>query len=139
MIEKINTILKFYKKIFIIEDSAQSHFAFSCFNCKNNTKKVCCKKERNDHYADISCYSFYPAKNIGAFGDYPHPEVKKADIFTINTCIQMGIRPRIEINAWEDAKPYMDMGVIDFSIGNDLVTVYNYCQEQGEKLAKLLR
>ena len=56
-------------KIFIVEDSAQSHFAFSCFNCPNKDKKKCCQKERNDRYADISCFSFYPAKNIGAFGD----------------------------------------------------------------------
>ena len=76
--------------------------------------------------------------NIGAFGNYPHPDVKKAETYTIETCIKKGIRPRIEITKWEDAKPYMDMGGIDFSIGNDLVTVYNYCQEQGEKLAKLL-
>ena len=57
------------KKISIVEDSAQSHFAFSCYNCKNNSVKVCCKKEMNDRYADISCYSFYPAKNLGAYGD----------------------------------------------------------------------
>ena len=56
-------------KIFIVEDSAQSHFAFSCFNCPNKDKKKCCLKERNDRYADMSCFSFYPAKNIGAFGD----------------------------------------------------------------------
>ena len=60
---------KIGSKIFIIEDSAQSHFAFSCFNCKSKTKKICCKKEKNDQYADISCYSFYPAKNLGAYGD----------------------------------------------------------------------
>ena len=56
-------------KIFIVEDSAQSHFAFSCFNCPNKDKKKCCQKERNDRYANVSCFSFYPAKNIGAFGD----------------------------------------------------------------------
>jgi len=60
---------KIGSKIFIVEDSAQSHFAFSCFNCPNKDKKKCCQKERNDRYADMSCFSFYPAKNIGAFGD----------------------------------------------------------------------
>ena len=57
------------RKIFIIEDSAQSHFAYSCFNCDNKKLNNCCKKEKNDLFADISCYSFYPAKNLGAYGD----------------------------------------------------------------------
>ena len=69
------------KKIFIIEDSAQSHFAFSCFNCKNKMKMTCCKKEKNDQYADISCFSFYPAKNLGAFGDAGLVATKSKQIY----------------------------------------------------------
>ena len=57
------------KKIFIIEDSAQSHFAFSCYNCGKGYNETCCKKELNHSYADLSCYSFYPSKNLGAYGD----------------------------------------------------------------------
>ena len=57
------------KKIFIIEDSAQSHFAYSCHYCSNVMNNKCCKKSRNENFADISCYSFYPSKNLGAYGD----------------------------------------------------------------------
>ena len=71
-------------------------------------------------------------------GQWEHPEVKKANEYIIKTAIKMGVRPRIEIFDFEDAKPYMDMGVKDFCIGWDVYTVYRYCQEQGEGLAKLL-
>ena len=72
---------KIKKNIFIIEDSAQSHFSYSCFNCKRSINSYCCKKEKNDKFADISCYSFYPAKNLGAFGDGGLVSTKSKNIY----------------------------------------------------------
>ena len=76
--------------------------------------------------------------SIGRAGDYTHPEIMEAQKYTIETCIAKGIRPRIEIGNWEDAKSYMDMGVIDFCIGTDVNVIYQYMQEQGGQLAKAL-
>jgi len=45
------------KKIFIIEDSAQAHGG------KDNFGNTIGK------YSDMSCYSFYPGKNLGCYGD----------------------------------------------------------------------
>ena len=54
----------------------------------------------------------------------------------------MGIRPRVELGVEADsaeaAKPYIDMGVVDFCIGSDAHTMYAYCLEQGEVMAKAL-
>ncbi len=49
--EKIN------KKIFIIEDSAQAHGGKY-----EDGKKI-------GKYSDMTCYSFYPGKNLGCYGD----------------------------------------------------------------------
>ena len=53
--EKIMKIAKKHK-LFVIEDCAQAHGA------KYNKKMV-------GTFGDIGCYSFYPSKNLGAFGD----------------------------------------------------------------------
>ncbi len=55
-IKKIKKIIG-KRKIFIIEDSAQAHGAKDDFG--NSIGK----------YSDLSCYSFYPGKNLGCYGD----------------------------------------------------------------------
>tara|TARA_Y100000590_G_scaffold408034_1_gene498819 strand:+ start:1 stop:852 length:852 start_codon:yes stop_codon:yes gene_type:complete len=49
------------KKIFLIDDCAQAHGATDDSLIKSN-KKI-------GSTSDISCFSFYPGKNLGAYGD----------------------------------------------------------------------
>ena len=80
--------------------------------------------------------------SIGKHHDIFHPEVQKAEKHTIETCLKMGIRPRVELGVEADsaeaAKPYIDMGVVDFCIGSDVHTMYAYCLQQGETMARAL-
>ena len=55
-IKKIKNLIA-KKKIYIIEDSAQAHGGKDKFG--NNIGK----------FSDFSCYSFYPGKNLGCYGD----------------------------------------------------------------------
>ncbi len=76
--------------------------------------------------------------SIGIPGETDAPAVKEAEKFTIESAMKAGVRPRVEIENWEEAAPYIDMGVIDFCIGWDLHTIYQYCMKQGGELAKAL-
>lgn len=75
---------------------------------------------------------------VGLTGQYTHPKVKEAERYTIETAIKMGVRPRVELNRWEDSQPYIDMGVKDFCIGSDVRSFFEFCKDQGEKIAKAL-
>ena len=89
----------------------------------------------------IDMVQFGPADysmSIGVLGQTDHPDVLKAEQRTIETALKMGIRPRAEISTWEEAEPYLKMGVRDFCIGTDLNVIYQYCIEQGGALAKAI-
>ena len=76
--------------------------------------------------------------NIGRPGDTDHPEIKEAELYTIQTSQKMDIRPRVEIATWEQAKPYLELCVKDFSLGVDLAIIHDYCKTEGKKLIDLL-
>lgn len=89
----------------------------------------------------VDMIQFGPADyslNIGLPGQFTHPKVKEAEKYAIETAHKMGIPARAEINSYEEAGPYIDMGIKDFCIGVDLVIIHDYCREQGEALAKAL-
>jgi len=76
--------------------------------------------------------------SIGKPGQTSDPEVRKAQKYAIETAMKMGIRPRIEIGSFEQAKPWIDIGIKDFCVGWDVGVIFQYCRTQGEELAKLL-
>tara|TARA_Y100000389_G_C17436582_1_gene505920 strand:- start:354 stop:1448 length:1095 start_codon:yes stop_codon:yes gene_type:complete len=57
--KKIKKTIK-SKKIFVIEDAAQAHGAID---------KSVKNKKHVGSIGDLACYSFYPGKNLGAYGD----------------------------------------------------------------------
>ena len=61
-----------------------------------------------------------------------HPKVKEAELKVFKTAIDMGIRPRAELQwGWTDKQlqKYLDLGVIDFCNGLDVDLVYNWIKD----------
>lgn len=89
----------------------------------------------------VDMVQFGPADyslSMGLPGETNHPKVKEAEIKTIKTALKMGVSPRAEIRSPEQAKRYMELGVRDFSIGTDVVILYNWWKENASTLKKIL-
>jgi len=74
----------------------------------------------------------------GKAGQKGSPEVKRKQREMIEKALRKGVRPRVIINSCEAAKEYIDMGVRDFCIGNDLNSIYSFCKSNGEKMRELM-
>ena len=66
LLENNNAFYQFYytlfeNQIFLIDDCSQAHGAY------DSDKKL--KRNKVGSIADISCFSLYPGKNLGAYGD----------------------------------------------------------------------
>lgn len=66
------------------------------------------------------------------------PEVQEAHRYMIETALKKGIAPRVEVASFEQAKPYVEMGVRHFCIGWDVVIIHDWCKRQAEGMGELL-
>ena len=72
--------------------------------------------------------------SIGRPGEWTHPEVKAVERKVIETALQKGVHPRVEIEHMEQAHYYIDMGVRHFNLGIDINILFNWWKTNGEEL-----
>ena len=105
------------------------------------------KKAAMDNLEDIlavkgvDMVQFGPADysvSIGKPGKLRSPEVQKVQRDIIELALKKGVAPRVELGSFEQAKPFIEMGVRNFCIGGDLGVLYQWCQKNGKGMRELL-
>jgi 4-hydroxy-2-oxoheptanedioate aldolase len=76
--------------------------------------------------------------SIGRPGQGRSAEIKAVERRVIATALKMGIPPRAEIHAPDDAQYYLDLGVRHFCMGWDFSILYGWWKTNGEKLRSLV-
>ena len=76
--------------------------------------------------------------SIGKPGQARSPEIQKIERDMIEMALKKGVAPRVEIGSFEQAKPFIEMGVRNFCIGGDLGVLYQWCQKNGKGMRELL-
>ena len=76
--------------------------------------------------------------SIGKTGQRSHPDVVKAERYTIETALKKGIAPRIELADITQATPYLEMGVKHFCIGWDVSILHSWWRANGEGMRAML-
>ena len=74
--------------------------------------------------------------SLGKPGKWGEVEYLERDM--IELALKKGVHPRVEIDSFEQAKEYIDMGVRHFGIGYDLGIIYQWCQQNREGMRELL-
>ena len=89
----------------------------------------------------VDMVQFGPAdysNSIGLTGQTNHPEVKRAEQYTIETALKMGVAPRVELDAPEGFEPYLELGVKHFNVGIDVKSFYTWLRKTGEVMRHAL-
>ena len=89
----------------------------------------------------VDMVQFGPADysiSIGKPGQMQSPDVQKAHRDMIELALKKGVAPRVEVASFEQAKPFLEMGVRHFCIGWDTRVISQWCQRQAEGMRQLL-
>jgi 2-keto-3-deoxy-L-rhamnonate aldolase RhmA len=76
--------------------------------------------------------------SVGKGGARNDPAIKAVEKRVIETCLKMGVPPRVEIATPDEARYYLDLGVKHFSLGVDLTIYFNWLNSNGDALRKLI-
>jgi 4-hydroxy-2-oxoheptanedioate aldolase len=76
--------------------------------------------------------------SIGVTGQRSNPDVRKAELKTIETALAKGLHPRVELADVKLAAPYLEMGVKHFCIGWDVRVLYDWWRVNGEGMRAML-
>lgn len=76
--------------------------------------------------------------SVGKAGQRQSPEIRKQNRYVIETALKTKVRPRVVISSYEEAQEFVDMGVRDFCVGNDLGILYKWCTSNGAKMRELM-
>ncbi len=76
---------------------------------------------------------------VGKAGRASNPEIQKVQRDMIEKALKKNVAPRVEINSFKEAKPFIDMGVKHFCVGWDVSIIYQWCNTQGEAMSEMLK
>ncbi|MBC7236366.1 MAG: 2,4-dihydroxyhept-2-ene-1,7-dioic acid aldolase [Chloroflexi bacterium] len=75
--------------------------------------------------------------SVGKPGRGGDPDIREAQNTMIKKALAAGVHPRVELGSFEQAQPFLDMGVRHFCVGWDIGTIFRWCRQQGEIIEKL--
>ena len=85
----------------------------------------------------IDIVQFGPS-DFGLSTGWNREKIWEAEVKTIKTALDLGLRPRAECKV-EDMQKFIDLGVRDFCIGEDVRILYEWWKERGTNIRKALR
>jgi len=109
------------------------------------------KKSLYDHIEDVmnvdgvDMIQFGPcdfAMTLGLWGQTSHAKVREAEEKTVKMALKYDKHPRGEVDSIDgfeqEVQRYVDLGVRDFCVGTDVVTLYEWLRKYGDITRKAL-